>query len=207
LRFYALRTRCGEARHADLPLAVFAHPDAPRCRGGYNVCSQCRQRLRSSCEDRSANPIRPRSETTRHIKSHRFVRSPSAAGHASTHALARCSATGAGPSRPGRTSGPSLCSSDGAPGVQGPAFAEPFPSQVCSRNGWPIISGQPGPRACSSNRHAPIDFRRVDRTACTVRNMRADIRRRIRVELNWLLGFAPVCGPCPKAPSQHGAGH
>jgi hypothetical protein len=57
LRFYALRTRCGEARHADLPLAVFAHPDAPRFGGGYNVCSQCRQRLRSSCEDRSANPI------------------------------------------------------------------------------------------------------------------------------------------------------
>jgi hypothetical protein len=102
------------------------------------VCSQCRQRLRSSCEDRSANPIRPRSETTHHIKRHRFVRSPSAAGHASPHALARCSATGAGPSRPGRTSGPSLCSSDGAPGVQGPAFAEPFPSQACSR---PQVAG------------------------------------------------------------------
>jgi len=66
--------------------------------------------------------------------------------------------------------------------------------------GWPAISGPPGPRACSSNRHAPIDFRRVDPHRLHSRNMRADIRRRIRVELDWLLGFAPVCGPCPKAP-------
>jgi hypothetical protein len=51
--------------------------------------------------------------------------------------------------------GPSLCSPGNAHGVHH------RPSQVCSRNGWMIISDHPGPRACLSQPLAPIDFRRV----------------------------------------------
>jgi hypothetical protein len=32
------------------------------------------------------------------------------------------------------------------------------PSQACSRNGWPVISDRPGPRACSSNRAPRLVF-------------------------------------------------
>jgi hypothetical protein len=70
-----------------------------------------------------------RSEATRHIKRHRFVRSPHATGHASRPTFARCSATGSSLRGLAGRADPSLISSGGAPGVQLP-FAGLLPRQV-----------------------------------------------------------------------------
>jgi hypothetical protein len=116
MRFYALRTRCGEARHADVPVAGFARLIAPRERDGY-TCSQCRQRLRSLCGDGRCN--RRDLATQRPVTSSAtasLIRRSELVMHRRV-LLARCSATSCEPSRPGRTTGPSLWSSGGAPGV------------------------------------------------------------------------------------------
>jgi hypothetical protein len=60
-----------------------------------------------------------------------------------------------GPSRPGRTIGPSLI-------VRRRSWGSD-PSQVCSRIGWGHISAIPGPRAVRATPFHPINFRRADR--------------------------------------------
>jgi hypothetical protein len=100
-------------------------------------------------------------------------------------ALGRCSATDADSSRPGRASGPSLCSPGGAPGVP----LAPFAGLLPRTGGGSFLIG-PGPPACSSSRRAPIDFRRVDSPLFQTeekhesRHCAAD-----HVRLDWLLGF------------------
>jgi hypothetical protein len=118
------------------------------------------------CRDRSVKPIRSRSETTRHIKRHRFAHSPLAADHAPSRCFGAVFRYRLEPSRPGRSkwSFPLL----GSAALLG--FHQ-RPSQVCSRNRWPIISDRPGPRACSSNRAPRFIFVGLIRRRCG--NMRA----------------------------------
>jgi len=108
VRFSALRTRCGEARHADDSLAVPHFRRAAWMRR-LNVLAK-RSCQWSLVQGSIGETDSIRSEATRHIKRHRFAHSPLAAGHASPHAFARCSATGSSLRGLADPSGPSLCS-------------------------------------------------------------------------------------------------
>jgi hypothetical protein len=149
LRFYALRTRCGVARHAELPIAGLA---LSRCAASSRRAQWC---FAMSATLRS--PVRTAvGESDSIVRHERPVTSsatakscpPPAAGHASTRSLgAMFRYRLPGLRGLAGTSGPSLCSSGGAPGVLKPRSARPCPSQVCSRSGWATISGRPGPPA------------------------------------------------------------
>jgi len=160
MRFYALRIRCGGARCTDLPPAVSHQVFAPRGCGGSLSAGNVGIVFRSSLL-RAARGIRvrPRSETTRHIKRLRFAYSPGRTGHASPFSLAAMFRYRSDPSRPGRTSRSFPRSRSAA--LMG--------FLVCAlRRFAPATGGgsfliEPGPHACSSDSHAPINFRRVDR--------------------------------------------
>jgi hypothetical protein len=79
------------------------------------------------------------------------------------------------------------------------------PSQVCSRDRWPIISDWPGPHACSSTFAPRLIFVGLI-SPLAMGNMRAN-QRATRPALKWI-GFwalAPVCGPFPKADGKRDA--
>jgi hypothetical protein len=111
--------------------------------------------------------------------------------------LARCSATVSSLRGLADPNGPSL--------LLGSAALMGFnqrPSQVCSRSGCPIISDQPGPRACSSGRAPRFIFvgsicRRLGN------NKGRNCGGTSRVRSDWLLGLTPVCGPCLQASGSH----
>jgi hypothetical protein len=92
------------------------------------------------------------------------------------------------PSRPGPASGPSLCSPSSAPGVH-------CPSQVCSRNGWRIISDQAGPTCLFVQWRVPINFRRVGFAAAN-RKMRAELAANRACDWIGFWALTPACGPC-----------
>jgi hypothetical protein len=126
LRFSALRMRCGEARYADNPLAV-SHTRSRR----VNAAAQCAGNRLSDdrrCEDR---PVKPDSITLRNDPSHQAppLRSFAARNRSCAVGLALTAAFRYRfePSRPGRTSGPSLCTSSDARGVLSAPFAGLLP--------------------------------------------------------------------------------
>jgi len=63
-------------------------------------------------------------------------------------------------------------------------------------NEWRIISDQAGPTCLFVQPHAPLIFVGLNRRL--LRNMNSDNAATTHVQLVWLLGFAPVCGPFPQ---------
>jgi hypothetical protein len=145
VRFSALRMRCGEARHADDSLAV-SHGRRAAWTRRLNVLAK-----RVVCRSFLQGPIgETDSIALRNDPSHQAppLRSFAARSRSCTVALPwrgvplPARAFAAWPIRV-------VLPSARIGGAHGVLWR---PSQVCSRDRWPIISDRPGPRACSSNR-------------------------------------------------------
>jgi hypothetical protein len=168
MRFSALRIRCGEARHADvLPIAV-SHVRRAAWTRRLNVQRNVGHVFRSLVQ----GPVGATdSITLASDPSHQTppLRSFTARSRSCTDAL-----PWRGVPLPARAFAawsirvvlPSV-RIGGAHGVHW------RPSQVCSRDRWPVISDRPGPRACLSNRAPRLIF--VGLIGRRLGNMRAII--------------------------------
>jgi hypothetical protein len=141
LRFFAVRTRCGEARCRTPPLVVSQGPFAPHGRGRSTVRSQFQQRL-SIVPARTVRRIRRAVTHRRPVHQAPPLRSfadPGSVMHRRFD-LGRCSATTRDHrGLAGRVVLPS-CPSGGAPGVLISTLRRFAPT-----HGWRIISDRAGP--------------------------------------------------------------
>jgi len=118
---------------------VHAHVVPHTCSGSMMSNSMSARHLIRSCECFRGNR-RSRSRGPNHSSASASIRLPSR-GHAPSHSLSAVFRYPSilGPSRPGRTCGPSLI-------VRRRSWGS-FPSQIYSRIGWADISAFPGPHA------------------------------------------------------------